>query len=124
MERLKIIQLLVHHQFPAGDINALETFGSRDGFQVITDKELDDMLAFFKQYPEDFEDLFPIMTDDHSNYLCVYYKGAFTGNVCYLSHDEMNLSPRIAGIGRLIAIINAHPGAWDFTDLPDDGWAV
>jgi hypothetical protein len=120
MERPEIIKLLVQHQFPAGDINALETFASRDGFQVITDKELDGMWAFFKQYPEDFEDLLPIITDGNSNYLCVYYRGEFTGHVCFLSHDEMNLSPRIASIKRLIAIINAHPTAWDFMDLPDD----
>lgn len=120
MENKKIIRLLQQFHLPSKDIAALEQFISRDGFQVITDEDLDGMLDFFRQYPDDFEEILPIITDGNSNYLCVYYKGTFSGQVCYLSHNGMNLSPQYNDITHLITVIHAHPEAWDFMDIQGD----
>ncbi|SHG43401.1 SMI1/KNR4 family protein [Pedobacter caeni] len=115
----KIIQLLKEYSFLVTDVQSLENFESRDGFEIITDQDLEGMIDFFKQYPDDFEDLLPIITDGNSNYLCVYFKGNDKGKVCHLSHDEMDLSPRFKNIENLIKTINANPEAWDFEELPD-----
>lgn len=116
----RIIELLKQHQFAAVDVQALENFGSRDGFQKITNEDLEGMLVFFEQYPEDYENILPIMTDGNSNYLCVYYKGNDKGKVCHLSHDEIDLTPRFKSIESIIHVIKANPEAWDFEELPEE----
>lgn len=121
-EDLRIIELLKQHQFPPVDVQALENFGSRDGFQSITNEALTGMLAFFEQYPLEYENLLPIMTDDNSNYLCVYFKGNDKGKVCHLSHDEIDLTPRFKSIESLIHIIINNPEAWDFEELPEESF--
>jgi len=119
MVMAKIIALLKQYQISDSDSYALENFKSRDGFQVITDDDLEGMMKFFDQYPTDFEGILPIMTDDNSNYLCVYYTGEDKDKVCYLSHDEINLAPKFKSIESLIHIVNENPEAWDFHELPD-----
>lgn len=114
----RIIELLKQYQFSEIDVQAFESFGSRDGFQKITDEDLEGMLVFFKQYPEDFNKVLPIMTDDNSNYLCVYFKGDHKGKVCHLSHDEIDLTPRFKSIESLIHVIETNPECWDFEELP------
>lgn len=118
-EDFRIIELLKQYQFPTIDVQALERFESRDGFQRITDEDLEGMIAFFEQYPEDYENILPMMTDDNSNYLCVYYKGDDKGKVCHLSHDEIDLTSRFKSIESLIHVIKANPEAWDFEELPE-----
>ena len=120
----RIIELLKQHQFPKIDVQALESFESRDGFQRITNKNLDGMIVFFEQYPEDYENVLPVMTDDNSNYLCVYYKGDDKGKVCHLSHDEIDLTPRFKSIESLIHVIKTNPEAWDFEELPEKSFDV
>ena len=120
MDNSRIIQVLKQCQFPIIDVMALEAFVSRDGFQRISNDGLAAMTLFFKQHPEDFEELLPIMTDDNSNFLCVYHKGANKGKVCYLSHQEIDLRPKFTSIESLIHVVAAHPECWDFEELPEN----
>lgn len=115
----RIIEVLKQYQFTVTDVQALESFVSRDGFQKITNKGLDGMMVFFKQYPDDFDEVLPIMTDDNSNYFCVYYKGDNKEKVCYLNHDEIDLTPCFKSIASLIHVIGTHPESWDFEELPE-----
>jgi len=101
----KILDFLEENHFPEADVSALRGFQSRDGFQVIKDEDLSGMLHFFSQYPVDYEGIIPFMTDDNSNYLCVYFEGKDRGKVCYLSHDEYDLTPRFSSIKKLIGIV-------------------
>lgn len=78
------------------------------------------MLEFFNQYSDVFENILPIMADNNSNYLCVYFQGENKGKACYLSHDEIDLSPQFNNIGSLIKAINNNPDSWDFTDIPKE----
>ena len=121
-EDLRIIELLKQHQFSALDIESLEDFKSRDGFQRIKDEDLAGMTVFFEQYPQDYGNLLPIMTDDNSNYLCVYFRGAEREKVCHLSHDEIDLTPRFKSIERLIHVIITNPEAWDFEEIPQESF--
>lgn len=121
-DNFRIIEVLKQYHFPATDVQVLESFASRDGFQRITNEDLEGMLVFFKQYADDFDEVIPIMTDDNSNYFCVYYKGDNKGKVCYLSHDEIDLTPRFKSIESLFNVIEVHPEAWDFEELPEDSF--
>ena len=118
-DNFRIIEVLKQYQFPVIDVQALESFVSRDGFQRITNENLEGMVVFFKQYTEDFDEILPIMTDDNSNYFCVYYKGDNKEKVCYLNHDEIDLTPRFKSIESLIHVIGTHPESWDFEELPE-----
>jgi len=111
--------ILEQYSFPESDIKAIENFTNRDGFQLLEKGEFNDMINFFKQYPEDFQEIIPIMTDQNSNFICVYIKGENLYKVCYLNHDEINLYPKFKNIYDLIETINNNPGCWDITELDD-----
>ncbi|MEJ2884263.1 SMI1/KNR4 family protein [Pedobacter sp. GR22-6] len=114
----EITAQLKQYGFPEKDLRALVNFKSRDGFQVIDDQDLSSMLNFFQQYPEDFQHLIPIMSDGNSNYLCVSFHQTDFGKICYLSHDEIDLTPVFSSISQLISVIESHSEAWDFPEIP------
>ncbi|UNM96353.1 hypothetical protein MMG00_00245 [Ignatzschineria rhizosphaerae] len=96
---------------------SIEDFQSRDGFVVLKEAEFNNMMAFFKDYPENFAELLPIMTDNNSNYLCVYFTGYHRFQVAYLSHDEMDLTPIYPNISSLIQVINQYSECYDIEDI-------
>lgn len=98
------------------DINKLEYFKSRDGFCLLEGSEFDKMLKYFEQY-EIYRNLIPIMTDNNSNYWCLYVSGLLKGMVCYMSHDELSLEPRFKNITKFVYTINKNPEAYDFNEL-------
>ncbi|GAB1855901.1 hypothetical protein MHTCC0001_07360 [Flavobacteriaceae bacterium MHTCC 0001] len=98
------------------DLKNLLNYESRDGFELINKTDFENMLKYFEQY-EIYENLIPILTDNNSNYWCLYIGGRLKGTVCYLSHDEINLEPKFKSITKLINVINKNPDAYDFSDL-------
>ncbi len=98
------------------DLKKLEGFNSRDGFVLVTESDFNDMLEYFKQYAV-YDNLIPILTDNNSNYWCLYVNGYLKGMVCYLSHDELSLEPKFIGISELINKIDENPDAYDFDEL-------
>ncbi len=98
------------------DINKLEHFKSRDGFCLLEESDFDEMLEYFEQY-EVYKNLIPIMTDNNSNYWCLYVSGILKGMVCYLSHDGPSLEPKFKDIPKFINAINKNPDAYDFDEL-------
>lgn len=96
---------------------SIEDFQSRDGFVVIKEEEFNNMMAFFEDYPEDFAELLPIMTDNNSNYLCVYFTGSYRFQIAYLSHDEIDLTPIFQNISVLIQVINQYPKCYGIEDI-------
>ncbi len=98
------------------DLKKLKNYESRDGFVIVERSEFNDILEYFEQY-QVYDDLIPILTDNNSNYWCMYIKGALNGMICYLSHDELNLEPKFAGISSLINAIENHPEAYDYSEF-------
>ena len=96
-------------------IEKLKTFKPRCGFVLIDDREFAEMLDYFKQFPI-YKDIIPIMTDEQSNYWCVYISGAMKGMVCHLSHDEISLEPRFKNISNLISAVENNAEAHNFYD--------
>ncbi|HDX9590519.1 TPA: hypothetical protein ROX98_003561 [Bacillus pseudomycoides] len=62
-------------------------------------------------------EVFPLWTDDNSNYVGVYMFGSLTGRVCFISHEEIDLSPVYPNVQTLIKILLENPEI-DWYELP------
>lgn len=82
----------------------------------MTKSDFNDMLEYFKQYTV-YDNLIPILTDNNSNYWCLYVSGSLKGMICYLSHAELSLEPKFIGISELINTIDENPDVYDFDEL-------
>ena len=98
------------------DLKTLQCFNSRDGFVIIDEFEFEEIIEYFGQY-EVYSNLIPVLTDNNSNYWCVYVGGILSGMVCYLDHNELSLEPKFNGVYELINTINQNPDAYDFYEL-------
>ena len=77
------------------------------------------MQDFFNDYTL-FNDLKVILTDENSNYWCVFVGGARKGMVCHLDHEfQDQQQPRFKSISRLLEVIEQHEEAYDFDELID-----
>ena len=108
------------------DIEQLEKFygeerfiRGRDGFIAVEDEDFEGMQDFFNDYTL-FNDLRVILTDENSNYWCVFVAGARKGMVCHLDHEfQDQQQPRFKSISRLLEVIEQHEEAYDFYELKD-----
>jgi hypothetical protein len=119
MSHQYLIDYLKKQSIDNDQLLVLSKYIPRDGFIMLSEKEFGEMIDYFNKYPEEYSDLIPLMTDNNSNYICVYSKGIFRGAVCFLSHDEIDLYPKFKNISSLVTAINANPSAWDFFDFSD-----
>ena len=101
------------------DLRILNNYNSRDGFVVLEEPEFQDMLDYFGQY-EIYKNLIPILTDNNSNYWCLYVDAALRGMICYVSHDELSLEPKFKGVSELINAIDNNQDAYDFEELDEE----
>lgn len=86
--------------------------------RVLSHEEIVEMLEFMSDL-DGFQDLLPIWTDDNSNYVCMYYRGPLSYRVCYMNHEETDLSPGYRNVGTFIAALEPNPQSeWD--DLEKD----
>lgn len=111
--------VLDYYEIDTKSIDALKEFKSRDGFQIINDAELFQMMDYFEEYRDDFGYLIPFITDDNSNYLCIYYKDEFKNKICYFNHEEPDTYPILENIEELLSLIEANSQAYDFFDLQE-----
>ena len=85
----------------------------RDGFIAVEDKDFEEMQDFFNDYKV-------ILTDENSNYWCVFVGGARKGMVCHLDHEfQDQQQPRFKSISRLLEVIEQHKEAYDFYELKE-----
>lgn len=66
-----------------------------------------------------FKDLVPLFTDDNSNYAAVYVAGAMKGKICYLDHEETDISPVFRSINSFVQAIRLNPEL-GWYDMPKD----
>lgn len=100
------------------EFEILKNFKPRDGFQFVEKDDFERMFKFYQEY-EIYKNLLPILTDNNSNYYCLYVGGPLKGTICYFSHDEVNLEPRFKNLTKFINAINKYPDAYDFDELQD-----
>ncbi|MFT9845964.1 HEAT repeat domain-containing protein [Aneurinibacillus sp. REN35] len=72
-------------------------------------------LSAFEMYRE----IIPLWTDDHSNYVGVYFWGPMQYRVCYINHEETDLSPAFRSVQSFSTLLEQHPES-DWYDLPKD----
>lgn len=116
MNHLK--EVLVKHGIASSAIAKLEAFESRPGFSGLADEEFKEMQAYLGSFPV-YQFLVPFLTDDNSNYYCLYVDGPLKGMVCYLNHEELDLAPRFRSLSSFIDILNNHPGSNGLEDFED-----
>ena len=123
---MKVFDELRKAGIDSKDIEQLEKFygeerfiRGRDGFIAVEDKDFEGMQDFFNDYTL-FNDLKVILTDENSNYWCVFVGGARKGMVCHLDHEEQDQQqPRFKSISRLLEVIEQHKEAYDFYELKE-----
>jgi hypothetical protein len=73
-------------------------------------------VADFLSEMEVYQDIIPLWTDDHSNYIGLYVGGACQYRICYINHEETDVSPAFRSIASFIQRIELHPDL-DWHDL-------
>lgn len=116
MDHLK--EVLIKHGITSSDIAKLEAFESRPGFSELADEEFAEMQAYLGSFPV-YQFLVPFLTDDNSNYYCLYVDGPLKGMVCYVDHEELDLAPRFRSLSSFINTLNNHPGSYGLEDFED-----
>ena len=123
---MKVFDELKKAEINNKDIEQLEKFygeerfiRGRDGFIAVEDEDFEGMQDFFNDYTL-FNDLRVILTDENSNYWCVFVAGARKGMVCHLDHEfQDQQQPRFKSISRLLEVIEQHEEAYDFYELKE-----
>ena len=113
-----MIKQLQKFEIHRSDIEKFTTFKSRDGFVIIDDNEFTEMLNYFKQFPV-YKNIIPIVTDEQSNYWCLYITCPMKGMVCHLDHDEISLEPKFKNISNFISAIENNNEVYDFYEFDD-----
>jgi len=84
----------------------------------VQDEDYKGMRFFIDQYPEDYNNIIPILTDNNSNYICVVTNEDGLGTIDYLSHDEEGLIRVFKNIPTMVEMINNHKEYWDIAEFP------
>lgn len=108
-----IAATLLTHEF---DPAVLGNWPSQ-ALEVVKDNELSEMQQYFAQFSI-YQHLLPIATDNQSNYWCLYVAGMLRGMVCFLSHEEADLTPVFRSLPRFITAVQQHPDAAEPADFP------
>ena len=96
-------------------------FESRDDFHHLPHDEYEQMQSFMQDYTE-FQNLSVLMTNQNSDYWCIYNQGPLMGMICYLDHEESSIEPRYIHLARFLEILTQHPQLHDFEDLQQFGF--
>lgn len=94
----------------------LGEFVSRNGFNVIQEDEYTSVINYFLDFPI-CKDLIPVLTDNQSNYWCLYIDGPLINKVCYFDHEEPSLEPTFRTIENFLAVLDQHPAFYDYYDF-------
>lgn len=84
--------------------------------RLLSFEEATEMYLYINK-DDNISEVFPLWTDDNSNYIGVYMFGALTGKVCFIDHEETDLSPVYPNVETLIKILLESPEI-DWCELP------
>lgn len=88
-------------------------------------EEFREMLAYMEGF-EVYQGIVPLWTDGHSNYIGLYVKGPLKYRVCYISHEETDVSPAFRSVESFVEVLDKQPEAdWEelIKDYPVSGSA-
>ncbi|PUA39046.1 hypothetical protein C8Z91_11270 [Paenibacillus elgii] len=82
-------------------------------YRILTTEEIREMLDFLQDLAC-HRGICPLLTDDQSNYIGLYTDGPLRDKVCYLDHEETDLSPGFRHMERFVEKSLQTPGTeWD-----------
>ncbi len=94
----------------------LYTEGSR--LRPLSTEEITEMISVL-QGMTGFEELLPLWTNDHSDYIGVYASRILRGKVCHISHEETDLSPGFRSVETFLTAVQQYPEQ-DWEELTKD----
>ncbi len=65
------------------------------------------------------ENIMPLWTNGHSDYIGVYVSGTLQGKICYLDHEESDLAPVFRTVHSFLTAVQQHPNTY-WEELPHD----
>ncbi|WP_407667781.1 HEAT repeat domain-containing protein [Paenibacillus massiliensis] len=84
----------------------------------LSSEEITEMVSVL-QGMTGFEELLPLWTNDHSDYIGVYASGILRGKVCHISHEETDLSPGFRSVETFLTAVQQYPEQ-DWEELTKD----
>ncbi|MGZ7443250.1 HEAT repeat domain-containing protein [Paenibacillus sp. TH7-28] len=87
--------------------------------RMLSHDEIAELHQFMSDMDEIFQSMIPVWTDDNSNYVGIYFNGPLSYRVCYLNHEETDLSPAFRSAGSFIAALEQDSNH-DWGDLKKD----
>lgn len=76
--------------------------------RVMDSDEIVELIEFLSDI-EVYQNIIPLWTDDNSNYVGVFYQGPLKYKVCYLDHEETDISPGFRSVSSFIRTIEQDP---------------
>ncbi|AUO05213.1 SMI1/KNR4 family protein [Paenibacillus sp. lzh-N1] len=103
-------------------IHSKKQKGQKVQLRLLSEQELAESTEWMAQI-EVFKHIIPLWTDDHSNYVGLYVEGPLAYKLCYINHEETDLSPIYRSAASLIAELEQNPELdWEqlHKDYPSD----
>lgn len=87
-------------------------------FRLMNLEEIIELIEFMSSI-EVYHNIIPLWTDDNSNYVGVYYQGPLKYRVCYIDHEETDISPGFRSLSAFIYSLEQDPD-FDWDELKKD----
>ncbi|KAF6582359.1 HEAT repeat domain-containing protein [Paenibacillus sp. EKM211P] len=89
-------------------IHSKKQEGRQVQLRLLSEQELSESIEWMTQIKV-FKHIVPLWTDDHSNYVGLYVEGPLAYKLCYINHQETDLSPMYRSTASLIAELEQNP---------------
>lgn len=112
-----IRQLFEKWALPQEDLEALIDYEWRDAFRLMPLAAFEELI----QYRDEFglpETVAPLIDCGGSNYVGIHISGTLKNKICFLDHEEMDVTPVFENVQQLLAAITAAPECYDYRDIP------
>lgn len=113
-----ISQLFEKCELPQEELQALINYEWRDNFQLIPLPVFEELI----QYRDEFglpETVSPLIDCGGSNYIGIHTSGILKNKICFIDHEEMDVSPVFRNVQQLLSAITAAPECYDYRDIPE-----
>lgn len=84
-------------------------------FRLLTSDEIITMHHILQEDPYSPTEqltILPFLTDDNSNYTCIYYDGLFKDKITYYDHEDVDFSPSFSSITSFIKYLKDDPNEY------------
>lgn len=84
--------------------------------RMLTQDEITELFQYMSSI-DVYRNILPIWTDNNSNYIGLFYDGPLKYRVCYINHEETDISPGFRSVDSFVAELEKNPQLdWDELD--------